>query len=126
MLPLGNQNISGKEKKLLQQFRKLDEQQQKTLQSFAEFLVSQDESAEQVPAEIPEPVDIARPQEESVVKAIKRLTATYPMLEKDKILNQISALMAQHVMQGRPAVDVIDELETIFKLQYEKLLSADD
>ncbi|HID82844.1 MAG TPA: Crp/Fnr family transcriptional regulator [Chromatiales bacterium] len=126
MIPVSNLNFSGKEKKLLQQFRKLNEQQQKTLQEFAEFLASREEDSEEAPPEISEPVVIPRPKEESVVKAIKRLTATYPMLEKQKVLNQTSSLMAQHIMQGRAAVDVIDELEIIFKTHYEKLKSADD
>lgn len=126
MIPVSNLNFSGKEKKLLQQFRKLSEQQQKTLQDFAEFLVSREDSLEETPVKTQEPVAIPRPREESVVKAIKRLTATYPMLEKQKVLNQTSSLMAQHIMQGRPAVEVIDELEIIFKTQYEKITSADD
>jgi 2-polyprenyl-6-hydroxyphenyl methylase / 3-demethylubiquinone-9 3-methyltransferase len=52
-----------------------------------------------------------RPAVESVVKAIKRLMATYPMLARDKLLNDTSALMTQHVVHKRPAVEIIDELE---------------
>ena len=125
MIPVGNMNISAKEKKLLREFRKLDKQQQQSLQEFAEFLASRSNTDEHAPVEVQVPESIPRPKEESVVKAIKRLSATYPMLEKDKILNQTSSLMAQHIMQGREAVEVIDELEVIFKTHYEKLKETD-
>lgn len=123
MIPISNLNFSGKEKKLLQQFRKLSEQQQKTLQEFAAFLASHKDDIEEAPAKTLEPVAIPRPAKESVIKAIKRLTATYPMLEKEKVMNQTSSLMAQHIMQGRAAVEVIDELEIVFKTHHEKLIS---
>jgi len=126
MIPVSNLNLSGKEKKLIRLFRKLNEQQQINLQEFAEFLASRDENMEDTPATISKPEAIPRPQEESVVKAIKRLTATYPMMEKEKILHQTSSLMAQHIMQGRAAAEVIDELEVIFKTHYETLLNTDD
>ena len=126
MIPVNNLNLSGKEKKLLRQFRKLEAQQQLMMLEFAAFLQSRTVEENKVPEPLPEPLDIPRPAEESVVKAIKRLTATYPMLAKDKILNQTSSLMAQHIMQGRAAMDVIDELEEIFKSHYMALLESDD
>lgn len=126
MIPVSNLSFSGKEKKLLQQFRKLSEEQQKTLQDFAEFLASREDKIEVTPAKTLVPVAIPRPEKESVIKAIKRLTATYPMVEKEKVMNQTSSLMAQHIMQGRSAPEVIDELETLFKIHYEKLKNTDD
>jgi hypothetical protein len=42
------------------------------------------------------------------------------MLDKAKLLNETSALMAQHVMQGRPAEEVIDELEIVFEMHYRR------
>lgn len=126
MIPVNNLSLSGKEKKLLQQFRKLEAQQQQMLLEFAAFLQSRTVEADKAAEPPPEPLDIPRPEEESVVKAIKRLTATYPMLAKDKMLNQTSSLMAQHIMQGRAAMDVIDELEEIFSTHYRTLVESDD
>ena len=67
-----------------------------------------------------EPRTIERPVEESVVGAIKRLKQTYHMLDTDTLLNQVSALMGQHLLQGRDAKLVIDELENLFKTNYQK------
>lgn len=126
MIPVNNLSLPKKERELLKKFRKLDDQQQQTLQEFAAFLQTRGKFAETEKEKITEPLDIPRPAEESVVKAIKRLTATYPMLEKDRVLNQTSSLMAQHIMQGRAAPDVIDELEDIFKTHYTELSESND
>ena len=67
-----------------------------------------------------EPQIIERPAEESVVGAIKRLKQTYHMLDTDSLLNQASALMGQHLLQGREAHLVIDELEALFKSSYQE------
>lgn len=106
-------------KNLLDLYSKLPEQDQKTLVNLAEFLVAR--CGNQKPATIPEPEKIPRSHDESVVKAIKRLSATYFMLDKSAVLNEVSSLMAQHVMQGRPATQVIDELEDLFKTHYQRL-----
>lgn len=106
-------------KKLLEHYRKLPDEVAQQLLDFAEFLVLRHQ------VEIKElalPADIARPENESVVVAVKRLTATYPMLDKDKLLNDTASLMTQHMIQGREAVDVIDELEVIFRKEYEILV----
>lgn len=101
---------------------RLPEEQQRTLLHFAEFLLAQVPEAE--PAPLPEPKDIPRPAEESVIKAMRRLSETYFMLERGRLLNETSVLMAQHVMQGRSAVEVIDELEVVFARHYEKVRSS--
>lgn len=91
--------------------------QVETLIDYAEFLLARhgrDESASE------EPLPIARPPRESVVVAIKRLRATYPMIDPATILHETADLMAQHVMQGRDAVDVIDELELLFHTYYDQ------
>ena len=106
-------------KKLLDLYSKLPEHDQKTLVDLAEFLVSR--CGNQKTETIPEPEKIPRSHDESVVKAIKRLSATYFMLDKSAVLNEASSLMAQHVMQGRPATQVIDELEDLFKTHYQRL-----
>ena len=73
-----------------------------------------------------EPKPIERPDKESVVKAIKRLSETYYMLQREHLLDQTSSLMMSHVMQGRDAVSVIDELEIVFSEHYERYLQRLD
>lgn len=105
------------EKKLLQQFRGLTETQRQTLLDFAAFLASRDEAA---PASEPvQPLPMERPAQESVIKAIKRLMATYPMLERNKLLHETSNQMTRHVIHGVPAATVIDDLEALFHRHYE-------
>ena len=111
-----------KGKRLLRIFARLSEQDQKTLLDMAEFLAAKVPQKEHA---IPEPKSIPRPQEESVVQGLKRLSNTYFMLDKATMLNEASNLMAQHIMQGRPASDVIDDLEALFLEQYCKLRDED-
>jgi hypothetical protein len=103
---------------------RLPKDQRQTLLRFAEFLLAEAPEAERVPETLPEPKAIPRPAEESVIKAMRRLSETYFMLERGKLLNETSALVAQHVMQGRAATEVIDELEVIFATHYERARSA--
>ncbi|MHB8348194.1 MAG: Crp/Fnr family transcriptional regulator [Acidiferrobacterales bacterium] len=120
------------ERRLRDIVRSLPEQQARTLLEFAEFLDARNRQTAGaggvlVPAEsAPVPADIPRPAQESVVKAIKRLAVTYPMLDRSKMLNETSSLMTQHVIQGRSSVEVIDELEVVFRSHYEKLLGGED
>lgn len=119
------------DERLLQLFRALDTTDQAALIAFAEFLGTRSGGAVPGPSSVmespplPEPELIPRPQTESVVAAVKRLSRTYHMLEKRHMLNETSALVAQHVMQGRDAAEVIDELELIFQRRYEELKSSD-
>lgn len=100
-------------------FARLGAADRDTLFAFAEFLVARAGVVEEetVPAV---PVSLPRPAEESVIAAIKRLSTSYHMLDRSKMLHETSALMSQHVMQGRDAVEVIDELEILFQRHYEK------
>ena len=118
MMKTGN-SAKARERRLLRLFASLDAQAQETLTAFAEFLASRETG--QAPRELPEPQLIARPPRESVVAAIKRLSASYPMLDKARMLNETSNLMTQHVMQGREAAQVIDELEEVFRRHYQQL-----
>ena len=102
---------------------RLSAEDQASLLKFAQFLEQQSPPRE--PEPLPEPEPIPRPEQESVVKAMRRLSATYHMLDRSKLLNETSALMAQHVMQGRPAVEVIDELEGVFRTHYDKAVEDD-
>jgi len=56
-----------------------------------------------------------------VVKAIKRLRETYPMVDRAKILHDTSACMTKHLVHGKPAAEVIDELEALFQNHYQAL-----
>lgn len=105
------------ERQLVKYFQQMNTQARHSLLDFAAFLAVREEPVEEIPLTIQE---ITRPEEESVVKAIKRLVATYPMLDRGDILNETSALMTEHVMQGRVAVEVIDELEIVFHTHYKR------
>ncbi|WP_455222853.1 hypothetical protein [Kaarinaea lacus] len=113
------------EKKLLKYLSRLTAEQQQNLLQFAEFLLTKnDDAGKEVEQDIPRPVLKERPAEETVVGAIKRLTSSYPMLEKDKLFNETSILMTKHVMQGHAAHLVIDELEVLFQRHYEELINS--
>ena len=107
--------MDASDKKLLKWFSALDGEGRGQLLAFAEFLHGRRPRAPEVSV----PVEIERPTEESVVKAIRRLSDTYPMLDRAKVLHETSMLMSQHVMQGRPAVEVIDDLELLFRRHFE-------
>ncbi|MDO8706786.1 MAG: hypothetical protein Q7J84_17790 [Sulfuricaulis sp.] len=115
------------EKRLTDIVQRLPAAQAAALLEFAEFLLIRHGTAgvaatsSVTAVEIPAPLDISRPTEESVVKAVKRLRATYPMLDVRKLLNQTSDLMTEHVMKGREKTEVIEELEILFRSHYEKL-----
>jgi len=94
----------------------MDEAAQASLIEYAEFLAAR-HPAKQTPVSL---VGIERPAEESVVAAIKRLSHTYPMLDRQALLHETSSFMMQHMMQGREAVEVIDEMEIYFLRQYEQ------
>lgn len=114
MLPAG-QLFSPDERRLLKLFRKLPATERDTLLRFAQFLCHVD-SADSPPSQ---PLPLPRPEKETVIGAIKRLSSTYFMLEKDKLLPEISAAVAEHVLQGRNAAEVIDRLEALFRRHYE-------
>ena len=108
------------EKQLLSLVRRLPKAQAGQLLEFAEFLADRHAPVETAT----DPLSIPRPAEENVIKAIQRLSATYPMLNRAKLLDEASHLMTQHVIQGRAAVEVIDELEVLFRRHYEAARGA--
>ncbi len=124
--PPGLMGGSPEEQKLRRLYRSLDEEGKRTLLAFAEFLAERRQEAAPADAPLPEPLDIPRPENESVPKAIRRLAETYPMIDRDRLFQQTSALMAQHVMQGRPAAEVIDELEALFAETYRRMLEGEE
>lgn len=106
--------------RLARLFTHLPEAQQEQLIEFAEFL------AERYPEPnptSPEPIEIARPENETVVSAMKRLRQSYPMLDPEKLLHETSALMNAHLLQGKPAEEIIDELERVFQQHYDTFRS---
>lgn len=115
--------MSGERKRLAEIFRALPADRRRTLLEFAEFLAGRDTAADE--EELPAPAAIPRPQDESVVKAIKRLMATYPMLDRGKLLHETAHYLNQHVIQGRPAEAVIEELEAVFARHYENLKAGE-
>ena len=98
-------------------YTSLDDEARRSLIDYAEFLASRCEPEETVDIEIKH---LPRPDEESVVAAIKRLSDVYHMIDRSKMLHETSGLMGEHLMQGREASEVIDDLEVLFQKYYEK------
>ncbi|MDM8564854.1 Crp/Fnr family transcriptional regulator [Candidatus Halobeggiatoa sp. HSG11] len=96
-------------------FKQLSLEQQQTLIEFAEFLFSKTTKKTVIETKL-----LPRPSTESVIAAIKRLSKSYPMLDKAIMLDETSRLMTEHIIQGRDKIEVIDELETIFLSHYKK------
>ncbi len=113
---------TGEEGRLVKLFRRLGPAERETLLAFAMFLA---ERASLLPGdEAPrEPSHRPRPENESVVAAIKRLSLTYEMLDRGPMLNETSMLMSAHVLQGRGAAEVIAELESLFERHYQDYLA---
>ena len=108
--------MSAGRQRLQQVFARLDRDRQHQLLEFAEFLATR--QVEPAPEEAAARCDIPRPADESVVAALKRLRATYPMLDSAPLLDAAATLVSAHVLQGRGAGEVIDELETLFASAY--------
>ena len=134
--------LTEQEQSLLDIYRQLSEHDAHSLVRFAEFLagyevtaaniVDHEASALSTTTEtatvpttdaIPQLEAIARPEQEKVVDALKRLSATYPMLDKKMLLDKASELVAQHVMFGKPAKIVIDEIEEMFSKAYDNFVA---
>ncbi|HHJ35053.1 MAG TPA: Crp/Fnr family transcriptional regulator [Gammaproteobacteria bacterium] len=100
-------------------YEAMDDQRKQSLSDFADFLYAQ---ADPVSREIPPPVEIPRPQKETVVGAIKRLKETYHMVGSMSVFSAASSLMTEHMVKGRDVVEVIDEMEALFIDAYDKLV----
>lgn len=114
------------EARLLAVFRAIEARDRHALQAFAEFLALRSDAGSVAAERINEavaaaPQPEARPDAESVVMAIKRLTRTYPMIDRRKLMGPTSLLMSQHALQGRAATEVIDELELVFERHYREI-----
>ena len=120
MFPAMPAQANKQERKLIKLFKSLNNGDKDAFLAFGEFLLSRSDNAHS-PIRVSEPVDIPRPEEESVIKAIKRLSATYPMVDKENILHPISDLMTSHMISGRVAPEVIDDLQEVFLNEYQRL-----
>ena len=94
--------------------------------AFAEFLAARSEAVKEASDgdSVKQPDLVPRPENESVVAAIKRLSASYTMLDRGDMLDETSSLMTSHVIQGRPAKEVIDDLEKMFAEHYRRYQDA--
>ena len=110
-------------KALAEIFDYLPEKDQQTLLEFAEFLKSR---APEPESALKEPLGILRPDEESVVSAIKRLKKNYPMLKQKELLHEVSSHMMDHMMKGKIAVEVIDDLEILFETKFKQATGIED
>jgi hypothetical protein len=113
------------QRRLLACFAKLGAADRDTLLAFADFLAARTPDDGDATATAPQqPKKIPRPRKESVVAAIRRLTETYYMLERKDMFSDTASLMGAHVMHGRSARDIVDELERAFARQYERYLEG--
>ncbi len=106
-------------KALIDLYESMDDERKLSLCDFADFLYAK---AEPVSKEIPAPDDVPRPQEETVVGAVKRLKIKYHMVESMTVFSAASSLMTDHMVKGRDVIEVIDEMEILFDDAYKKLL----
>lgn len=112
------------DKRLLDLFTRLGAAERATLLAFAEFLVSRMPEPLAAPAVSEVPLAIPRPETETVIGAVRRLAATYPMVDRSRMLHETASLMTAHMVKGRPAPEVIDELQQLFAQHYQLFLQS--
>lgn len=97
----------------------LDDDARNSLFDYAAFLQSRSAPVVRHPGE---PLQIPRQDNETVVGAIKRMKRTYPMIDSMKVFSVASNLMTEHMINGRDAEEVINEIEQLFEQTYQELL----
>jgi hypothetical protein len=124
--PSNTRHGGAEARRLTELLATLSREDRAILLAFAEFLASRQAAGQAAPAlEYPEsPRQIPRPPTETLVGAIRRLSEIYFMLDRRDMLNDTAALMAAHVIHGRPNAEVIDELEEVFRSHYAKYLES--
>ncbi len=105
-------------KTLVKLFETLDTERQNSLLDYAEYLQSKGGPVKKAPGK---PLDIPRPESESVVGAIKRLKQSYHMVDSIELFARASNLMTDHMVKGRDAEEVINEIEALFEETYQKM-----
>ncbi len=108
---------------LIDLYEAMDDERKLSLCDFADFLYAK---SGPVIKEIPQPEDISRPEQETVVGAVKRLKLRYHMVESMSVFSAASELMTDHMVKGRDVVEVIDEMEVLFEDAYVKMLDDSD
>jgi len=116
-------DMKTREKKLLKSFQLLNSAQQQTLQDIADFLLARSKGHNALNES---PKQIVPEENESVIAALKRHVAMYPMLNRTKMLPETAELINQHVMHGRDKELIIDEIEQIFKRHYQAMCENSD
>lgn len=113
--------MSNELQRLTQLLKGMSVEHKRSVVEFAEFLQQKSKKAtpEVKSQERLQPEITPRPENENIINAIKRLRKSYFMLNTDILLNETSALMTQHIVQGRDAVEVIDDLEALFEKHYQ-------
>jgi len=117
--------LSPEQRQLLAIIDSLSDEDRVSVKAFAEFLQFRSSAKDSKPllvdteVVVAEVLDIPRPEKESVIRAMKRLAKTYPSLDRARVLNPASALMNAHILEGRDAKAVIDDLEQLFRSTYE-------
>ncbi len=114
--------MSAGRQRLQQLYAMLDDSGRHALLEYAEFLSARQPQTAEV---LEPPRDLPRPDGESVIAALKRLRATYPMLDSAPLLDAAATLVTAHVLRGRGAVEVIDELEKLFDSAYAECAAGD-
>ena len=109
------------EKGLLKILRQLPEEQRQSLVDYAEFLAQRYAIETEAVAE--HLLDIPRPDKESVVKAVRRLSKNYPMLDSKALFEKTSSFMMRNLMHGEDSAVLIDEMEMFFEEHYQLYLS---
>jgi hypothetical protein len=116
--------MAATEKELVNIFQRLPKVQKQALLDYADFLVERyGQEAEPVSEQ---PLDIPRPENESVVKAIKRLSRTYPMLDTKALFEKTSSFMTRSLMHGEDDLLIIDEMEVFFEERYRHYVRSKD
>lgn len=64
---------------------------------------------------------VPAPDGEGVAAAVRRLVRSYPQLNRLKMLDVSSRLLEEHILHGRPAEEVIRQLEEVFRLRAQEL-----
>lgn len=105
------------EKVLLEILGQLPEEQRQSLLDYAEFLVQRYAIETEPVTEYP--LDIPRPEKESVVKAVRRLSKNYPMLDSKALFEKTSSFMMRSLMHGEDSAGLIDEMEIFFEGHYQ-------
>jgi len=94
--------------KLVALVEQLDADGRRTLLEYAEFLVSR------VEVPVAPRRTSARPPGETVLEAIRRLNRDFPGLRRGALMQPVGELLSQHMVDARPAAEVIAELEALY------------